>query len=494
MRKTTVLLILATMFCSMAFAQSRTERLRNIVNYLADDSLRGRKAGSNDAFKAAEYLKNEYQKIGLKPLLDDYYLTFFLPFEESFNDVQLADSLSLKKYRDIVCVIPGTDPLLKDEYIVLAAHYDHLGVTKNGDVYNGADDNASGSAALVEIARELASKPLKRSVIIAAVDAEEMGLFGSKALVKKLSDLDILNRVRLMMSIDMVGWLKQNETLIMEGYGTIKHGDDLLLNTAKETQISVKLKKFETSELTATDTEPFAKKGLATLAVTTGLKSPYHKPTDDAVLIDFEGMSKVVDYITNLTLKVANDEAYKPSGRVAKKHGGYAFPVEFGGFVGVNTSALNFRNTKYRTHTRHGLDAGLSLQYNITKHLAVRISGEYNRENDYYLNPANSHLQPLYVAQNQISVPLSLVWKGENFYFLAGPTYSYCFGESNYDKLDLLPYSKSLWGFNLGFGIRAGHFYIEDVWSPQYDVFQSSDNANPSVNRSRFGFRMGWWF
>ena len=84
----------------------------------------------------------------------------------------------------MVGVIEGSDPELKNEYIVLGAHYDHLGV-RNGKVYNGADDNASGSAALIEVARELFSKrdSLRRSVIIAAFDAEELGLWGVQSLV-----------------------------------------------------------------------------------------------------------------------------------------------------------------------------------------------------------------------------------------------------------------------------------------------------------------------
>ena len=93
-------------------------------------------------------------------------------------------------YKNVVAVIEGSDPVLKDQYIVLGAHYDHLGV-KKGQIYNGADDNASGSAAIIEIARALEPQrgSLKRSVVIAAFDAEELGLYGSNHLAARLDTL-----------------------------------------------------------------------------------------------------------------------------------------------------------------------------------------------------------------------------------------------------------------------------------------------------------------
>lgn len=491
--KIAVLLSLLALYTT-AFSQSRIERLEKCVRYLASDSLNGRKAGSEDAFRAAEYLKNGYREIGLQP----YCLNFFLPYEDADRTINIADSMVLRKYRDVVSVIPGSDPLLKDEYIVLAAHYDHLGKNKEGEVYNGADDNASGSAALLEVARELAMHPMKRSVMIAAVDAEEIGLYGSRALVQKLQETHVLQNVKLMMSLDMVGWLRQNGSLIVEGYGTMKHGGELLEKVAKETGMSVTLKDFEGSVFTATDTEPFAEEGIPTLAVTTGLKSPYHKTTDDADLIDYEGISKVVDYVANLTMSVANDGDFKKSGKVAQKHGGNVKPVECGFFAGFNTSHLNFKNTKIRTRARMGLDAGLNLQFNFSNSFALRLGGEFNRVNDNCVYVEDSRMVPVYVAQNQISVPLSLVGmynnNGFRFYYFAGFTYSYCFEESNYDRLGLESYNESLYGFNVGFGLKAGHLFLENSWSPQFDIFDSGSNANPRVNGKRFSCRLGWMF
>ena len=122
-----------------ASAQTRQERLAEYVYYFASDSLRGRKAGTPYAEKARYYIVARYKEVGLKPYLNN---DFVVPFSK--DGVQ---------YANVIGVIEGNS--LKDEYIVLGAHFDHLGV-KNGEVYPGADDNASGSAALIASASSIA--------------------------------------------------------------------------------------------------------------------------------------------------------------------------------------------------------------------------------------------------------------------------------------------------------------------------------------------------
>ena len=143
------------------------------------------------------------------------------------------------------------------------------------------------------MARQLLARrgELKRSVIICAFDAEEMGLYGSKALSKEMMNLGLIGKVKMMMSIDMVGWLKQGKHLSFTGTGTLKDCADMIKEVAAQTGVPVSTRRFESSPFTATDTEPFASKGVPTLAVTTGLKSPYHKPGDDPELIDYPAYS-----------------------------------------------------------------------------------------------------------------------------------------------------------------------------------------------------------
>ena len=110
---------------------------------------------------------------------------------------------------------------MKNEYIVIGAHYDHLGV-KKGEIYNGADDNASGVATLIELGKALKKNQsnLKRSVMLVAFDAEEIGLVGSKHFINHTSATDM--DIKLMFSIDMVGWYKASGAVNYAGTGTIK--------------------------------------------------------------------------------------------------------------------------------------------------------------------------------------------------------------------------------------------------------------------------------
>ena len=284
-------------------AQSTTQRqrLEQHVYTLAADSLNGRQAGSPDAVRAANYITRQWHEMGLKPLWNNDYR---MPFETH----------GTSGYNNLIAIIEGNDPELKNEYIVIGGHYDHLGVRK-GKIYNGADDNASGTACVTEVARQLLAhqSELKRSVIICAFDAEEMGLYGSNALAEYMQKNNLIGRVQLMVSIDMVGWLKQGGSLTLEGTGTLLHSNQLTDPELLGIPIKITSKRFENSIFTATDTEPFAKRGVSTLAVTTGLKSPYHKPEDDANLIDYDGLSLVTDYMAAFTLRAANRHEPIPS-------------------------------------------------------------------------------------------------------------------------------------------------------------------------------------
>ncbi|MFN5238087.1 MAG: M28 family peptidase, partial [Bacteroidota bacterium] len=162
-------------FAQFVHAQSRPERLRTHLDFLAADSLDGRGLGTAGKQKAALYIAESFRNAGLAPFDDDY-------FQEFFIRISMANMTGT----NVIGVLEGSDPELKKEYIVLGAHYDHVGYEmKNGQrvVYNGADDNASGTAGLMELVRILSGRraELKRSIIFIAFDGEESGLLGSKA-------------------------------------------------------------------------------------------------------------------------------------------------------------------------------------------------------------------------------------------------------------------------------------------------------------------------
>ena len=487
-----LLAAVAVMPCLSAQDTGRSGRLKDHVYYFAADSLNGRKAGSDDALKAAEYISREYEAAGLKPFFEDWMLRFYVAKET--------------ECRNVVGVIEGSDPKLKDEYIVLGAHYDHLGV-RGGEIYNGADDNASGSAALIEVAKELSASrdQLRRSVIIAAFDAEELGLYGSKALCSMLADSLGRDRIKLMMSVDMVGWYRQSGVLELEGAATIRDGKQLLESEAAKYSINIKPKRFETSVFTATDTEAFARKGVPTLAVTTGLKSPYHKPGDDADLIDYEGLDKVTGYIAGLAADVASDPDFDGSGKVAKKHRQGLPMLEFGILAGVGNSNVDFPEGAMDGKPEIGWQAGVNFNFNVVEHWAVRLQGFYNRSNSLLAAPDNAYGPGYVLSQDAVTVPLTLQFQtgGGEFFVGAGGFYRHVFDYDRPVEIESLgAVNPDQFGLDINFGMRLGSLvYSFDFLGQKNRFFGPSGAIKPGPDRmsnlahyNSFAFNLIWVF
>jgi len=164
-----------------------TAQLMNTVRVLAADSMEGRRAGTPGAARARRYLIGRLAALGVAPFTDGYEQSFPLARDSSPGV-------------NLIGAIPGSNP--RGSYIVLSAHYDHVGV-RRGEIYNGADDNASGVAAVLAIAEALKKAPLRHPVIIALFDAEEGGLVGARAFVR--SPPVALDRIGMNVNLDMVG-------------------------------------------------------------------------------------------------------------------------------------------------------------------------------------------------------------------------------------------------------------------------------------------------
>lgn len=168
------------------------ESLKEIVSFLASDDLNGRDTGTDGINKAATYIETKFKSYGLKPYFKTYRDNFTIGELEAFN---------------VVGYLEGTDPKLKNEYILIGAHYDHIGTAKaiNGDVIaNGANDNAAGTSGVLSLAKYFAeNKTNKRSLIFATFTAEEKGLLGSKHLAKKLKDNNL--NLYTMINLEMIG-------------------------------------------------------------------------------------------------------------------------------------------------------------------------------------------------------------------------------------------------------------------------------------------------
>jgi len=207
---------------------------------------------------------------------------------------------------NIVGKIEGYDPSLKDEYIVLGAHYDHLGMGGQGSlapdtvaVHHGADDNASGSAGLIEAAGNLAAEKggLRRSVLCIAFSGEEEGLLGSSYFVNHPTVP--LASIKTMINMDMIGRIKDRK-LVIEGVGTSPGFEEMVTKFNSDSTFDLSLKP---GGYGPSDHSSFYGKDIPTLFFFTNLHSDYHRPSDTWDKINYEGETEVVQ----LVLKIARE-------------------------------------------------------------------------------------------------------------------------------------------------------------------------------------------
>ncbi len=203
--------------------------------------------------------------------------------------------------RNVAGYLEGNDPILKDEFIVVGAHFDHLGWGVDGSMYrgdepmihNGADDNASGTAGLLELAEKFASNPelLNRSIVFMGFNAEELGLLGSNYTVNNFP-VD-LNQTVAMINMDMIGRMNEENSLTIIGTGTSSIWKDLLEeNNTYEFDL-----KFNDDGWGGSDHQSFTLKEIPVLFFFTGIHEDYHKPSDDWDKINYEGQQEVVSYV-----------------------------------------------------------------------------------------------------------------------------------------------------------------------------------------------------
>ncbi len=488
--KRTLFFLCCISFGICLFAQTQQRRLEEHVYYLASDSLHGRLAGSADALKAAEYIIRQYEAMGIEPFYESGFL-------QPFTYRLVGEG---RRFNNVVAWIPGNDPALRDEYVIIGAHYDHLG-ERGGKIYNGADDNASGTAAVIEIARQLKARQaeLKRSVIIVNFDGEELGLFGSNAFAERLTKDGKIKKVCLMMSIDMVGWYGQSGKLTVQGTGTIADGKAKMKELAKLLGITIKTQKFERSILTATDTEGFAKKGVATLAVTTGLKSPYHKPEDDAELIDYKGLSEISDYLTKWTAQVSGDELFRPSGRVAKKHQSDVQPFDLGVSLELGDSWLHHPyKSAIDGRSRFAGNIGLTAQANFKcKWLGLRLGVMYGWSMARYVNTSDIFNKSLRYYQEGVTMPLSAVFQWNTNYGLfhagLGFYYTRVFKGGIVKEKPWATIQKNQFGMEWSLGYRFHGFDISVYGRYQFNWF-TTDTTMPHLRNFYSGVRLSYFF
>ena len=274
------------------------------VRYLADDGLKGRLAGSDGERCAGEFIAREFARLGLKPGGENG--TFF-------QSLDLASVLNPHAPggtgRNVIATLEGSDPELKGEWVVVGAHYDHLGEggTPNSlapgerAIHNGADDNASGVATVLWVAERLASgaRPA-RSVAFIAFTGEESGLLGSAYYVNHpASGAD---PIVAMINLDMVGRL-HGGTLLVYGVGTAVEWTALLEPAAARAGVAIATKG---DGYGPSDHTSFYLKDVPVLHFFTNTHGDYHKPSDDWEKIDSKGLTAVATIVGDVAAAAAN--------------------------------------------------------------------------------------------------------------------------------------------------------------------------------------------
>lgn len=212
--------------------------------------------------------------------------------------------------RNILMTLPGIDSILKNEYIIIGGHFDHLGMGGPGSssravdttaIHYGADDNASGIAAMLEIAEKFAGEGNNaRSIIFAGFAAEEMGLLGSKYLVGHMPVE--AGRINAMINLDMVGRLKESKTLQVGGVGTARDLKNLVTSLADTGMLRLTMSE---EGYGPSDHSSFYGKDIPVLFFSTGAHLDYHTPNDTPDKINYEGLAAVSDLVYNISNELA---------------------------------------------------------------------------------------------------------------------------------------------------------------------------------------------
>lgn len=301
MNRLLILLFFATLFVIKSHAQTDTQIYKDVA-FLADDELEGRSTGTKGEKAAADYIAKRFKEIGLEPKgTNGYFQDFtFTPKSHPHGKVNFTDSIGKKTItgRNVLGFINNNAPYT----VIIGAHFDHLGYGDEGSLYrgkeklihNGADDNASGVAVLLDLAKKLKNSNKGNNYLVMTFSGEEMGLLGSNYFVKHATiSLDSAN---YMLNMDMVGRLKKDSALAVYGVGTSPYFKQVV-----EAYNDNRFKLIEKeSGVGPSDHTSFYLNNLPVLHFFTGQHEDYHRPTDDYDKLNYVGMETISDYIFDI--------------------------------------------------------------------------------------------------------------------------------------------------------------------------------------------------
>jgi hypothetical protein len=331
------LLLALCLLNAIAFSQTKTEVCAPCIaaheQFLASDALQGRGSATSNEQLAAEYIASQLEQYGVQPASSSGYIQMVqadvdlakLPLDRMPPQLSRAFKNAVHNgkltTRNVMGVIPGDDPRLKDEVVLLSAHMDHMGVIPeealNGDdIFNGADDDASGVAAVLELARSLSGSKPKRTVMFVLFGSEELGGFGNKHFLEHPPVP--LTSIVANLEFEMIGrpdGAVAPHTLWLTGFERSNLGPELAKHGARLVQDPHPEAKF----FMRSDNYALAKLGVVAHTVSSfGLHKEYHRPNDDLAHLDLAHMADAIGSMIEPVRWLVNSD-FKPQWNQGQK-------------------------------------------------------------------------------------------------------------------------------------------------------------------------------
>ena len=286
--------------------------MRQTVEYLASQELGGRYPGTAGDTLASEFIVDKLRSLKLKPVVKGKKKKAF------FQDFTYGKEKQITTH-NIIAVVPGKDKHLRNEYIVVGSHYDHLGMGGQGSgsrrpdtlgVHPGADDNASGDAVVLELARHFKKACSPRSIIFAFFGAEEQGLVGSKKFLEWMKQEDnqrknlpdSMKGIVAMVNLDMVGRMRDS-AMSVSGTGTSSQFKAMAEQAAAQTGLHISC---VPDGYGPSDQASFVAMDIPVLFLTTGGHMEYHTPDDVPSTLNYDGMQQTLDFSKELITRLAS--------------------------------------------------------------------------------------------------------------------------------------------------------------------------------------------